>query len=92
MTEVQRELLELVDVVQKLQAANSHLLFLRSEELRAKRAIWEQVGEVSQKARDDMVKYGTVDDQIAIWETETEIKNLTEQKFLLLTMLNQGRS
>lgn len=78
----------LAEVSSFLAEAEERLAFAKSEEIRAKRDKWESNQESTATGRTQYITYTTVDYQISLWETEAEKYALTEEKWLIVRLLD----
>lgn len=78
----------LAEVSSFLCEAQERLVFARSEEIRAKRDAWRVNSDQTVTGRGQSITYGTVDYQVMLWESESEFFALTEEKWLIVRLLD----
>jgi hypothetical protein len=82
----------LAEVSTGLAQQAEQLAFAKSEEIRAKKTAWETCGETTATGRRDFTQFSTVDYLTTLWETEAEIAALTEEKWLIVRLLDAALS
>lgn len=82
--------LELAKVTDELSRMYSELAFHKSEEIRAKRDIWNQYSTESYSFRDRAAAVASTDNIIMSLQIEAQIKSLTEQKFFIRLLIDNA--
>lgn len=78
----------LAEVSTALAQQADQLAFAKGEEIRAKKRAWEDCPATTATGRRDYTQYSAVDFQTTLWETEAEITALTEEKWLIVRLLD----
>ena len=78
----------LAEVSTGLALAADQLSFAKGEEIRARKTAWETCGETTATGRLDFTQFSAVDFLTVLWETEAEITALTEEKWLIVRLLD----
>lgn len=81
-------LVRLAQVSTALAQQAEALAFAKSEEIRAKKSAWETCGVTTATGRRDFTQFAAVDYLTTLWETEAEITALTEEKWLIVRLLD----
>ena len=78
----------LAEVSTALAQLADQLAFAKGEEIRAKKEAWETCGVTTATGRRDFTQYSTTDYLTTLWETEAEIAAMTEEKWLIVRLLD----